>query len=773
MATQDLQLQRILDALPDAVVTFDASSTITYANAAVHQLLGWTREELVGKPGSAVVPRPPRADGKPSRVRVLHRDGRELEVELTLSPLDAGAVASMRQVQHERDSFRRLFEQAPAAIAVLRGSEFRYELSNALMDEMSGRALTGKTIREALPELADGPLAQVVYGVFHRGEPFVGREIPLTVPAAGDKPARDIFINAMYQPLRDDDGRIEGVLCFAYDVTDLVLSRQRAERAETTTALVANSVPQIIWMQTADGATEFVNDRWFTYTGAPKGHSLQETWRRLCHPDDGERLQRLWADAMARGQRFEAEVRIRRASDSTYRWHLSRSVPLKDEQGRVVRWVGSSTDIHERKTAEEASHFMSDASSLLSGSLDYRTTLKSLAALIVPKMADWCAVHLQEPGDPEPKQLVLAHADPERLKWAEEINRKYPPDPKASTGAFAVMRSGKPELMPSISEELLTLAAKDEQHLQLLREVGFSSAMTVPMTARGRTFGAITFIAAESRKSYTEQDLATAQELAGRAAIAVDNALLYEEAQRAVKVRDDFLTIASHELKTPLTPIQLHLQSLTRQVRQEPPGQLAPKRLEAKLDTMARQVRRLETLIYGLLDISRLTGKRLDLELEEVDLSAVIADVVGRFRAEAEQAKTTLDVQVPPSLVGEWDRLRVDQIVTNLMSNALKFGAGKPVAVTAATVGDNVRLQVRDGGIGIAPDDQARIFQRFERAVPTRHFGGFGLGLWIVRQIVEALGGTISVESAPGRGATFTVDLPRRRAQQEQGTSIH
>jgi signal transduction histidine kinase len=146
--------------------------------------------------------------------------------------------------------------------------------------------------------------------------------------------------------------------------------------------------------------------------------------------------------------------------------------------------------------------------------------------------------------------------------------------------------------------------------------------------------------------------------------------------------------------------------------------------------------------------------------------------VIAQFRAEAGQTKTPLEVEVPAYLVGELDRLRVDQILTHLIDNALKFGTGKPVAVSATSDGESARIQVRDSGIGIAPEDQARIFQRFERAVPTRHFGGFGLGLWMVRQIVEALGGTISVESEPGRGATFTVDLPLRAKHEATPTGM-
>jgi PAS domain S-box-containing protein len=227
----------------------------------------------------------------------------------------------------------------------------------------------------------------------------------------------------------------------------------------------------------------------------------------------------------------------------------------------------------------------------------------------------------------------------------------------------------------------------------------------------------------------------------------------------AIRVRDEFLSVASHELKTPLTALQLQMQGLLDVGRK---GRL-DEDMVPRLERASRQVERLSALVEQLLDVSRFTTGHLTLNPESFDLSELVREVAERFRDAARNAKCDLDVLLPDARVlGTWDRLRLDQLLNNLVSNALKYGAGKQVVVTLEEpAAERALLRVADHGIGISPEDQARIFARFERAVPIRHFGGLGLGLFIANQIVLAHRGRITVESAVGSGATFTVDLPR------------
>jgi PAS domain S-box-containing protein len=239
---------------------------------------------------------------------------------------------------------------------------------------------------------------------------------------------------------------------------------------------------------------------------------------------------------------------------------------------------------------------------------------------------------------------------------------------------------------------------------------------------------------------------------------------LVRELEEAISARDDFLSIASHELRTPLTPIRLSVQSLKR--KGQSLGAVIPKGLATQLDTMDRQVGRLDTLINELLDVSRITVGRLDLELTEFDAAALVREVIGRFQQELDWGGHKVTLDLPGPVVGRWDRLRLDQVVSNLLSNAMKYGGErKLIELRVADGPTGVELSVRDHGVGISVEDQDRIFERFERLISVRHFGGFGLGLWIVRQIVEAHGGRVRVESAPGEGSTFTVAVPRLTAR--------
>jgi signal transduction histidine kinase len=233
--------------------------------------------------------------------------------------------------------------------------------------------------------------------------------------------------------------------------------------------------------------------------------------------------------------------------------------------------------------------------------------------------------------------------------------------------------------------------------------------------------------------------------------------------QRAVHVRDDFLSMASHELRTPLTSLKVHIQGALRSAarRNEEPVPMA--QYVAKLETLEHNVSRLAQLVDNLLDISRINAGRLAFELAEVDLAAVVRDVASRFSEEAARACCPLRVQAESRVVGQWDRGRLDQVVTNLLTNALKYGAGAPVELRVHEAPAHATLEVHDQGIGIREEDRHRIFERFERAVPHDNYSGFGLGLWIVHEIVTGLGGTVTVESTPGKGAIFRVLLPWTR----------
>lgn len=254
----------------------------------------------------------------------------------------------------------------------------------------------------------------------------------------------------------------------------------------------------------------------------------------------------------------------------------------------------------------------------------------------------------------------------------------------------------------------------------------------------------------------SERDRLLVEERAARAA-----------AEESILVRDTFLSVASHELKTPLTSLQLHLQSILRANRLGTSPVAAP--LERKVEMASRQVKRVAILVDELLDVSRITANRLVLELEEVDLVQTVRDLNRRFADDFAGAGSPLFVDLGEPILGNWDPLRLEQVLSNLMANALKYGAGKQIEIAVTATDEEAIFSIRDHGIGIAPADQERIFERFQRAVvPGSHYGGLGLGLWIVRQIVHAMQGTVCVESELGQGSTFVVRLPRHVARERK-----
>ncbi|MCP3098469.1 AAA family ATPase [Myxococcus sp. K15C18031901] len=407
----------------------------------------------------------------------------------------------------------------------------------------------------------------------------------------------------------------------------------------------------------------------------------------------------------------------------------------------------------ERRRAEGALRFLAESSVLLAESLDYEATLARLARLCVSSLCTVCTIDVVDASGGI-HRLATAHADPSMEGVSRELRDVYSPGWDATVPAVTVLRTREPLLIPELSDRLLEALCRDARHVELMRSLHANTLMAVPLLARGRTLGVISLVSSEPGRHYGPADLELAQELAHRAAISLDNARLYREAQDAVRLRDEFLSIAAHELYTPITALQLSVQGLARS---EAPSREALQRTSRATQS---QTRRLAHLVDELLDVSRIQTGRLHLTLEWVDLAAVVRDVVEGMSDAFSRSGCALELRLGDGCVGRWDRVRLEQVVTNLLSNALKFGAGRPIDVLVDGGDGQVRLCVLDRGIGIPEERLPHIFGRFERAVSSREYGGLGLGLFIVREIVGALGGRVRAESTLGAGARFMVELP-------------
>ena len=412
------------------------------------------------------------------------------------------------------------------------------------------------------------------------------------------------------------------------------------------------------------------------------------------------------------------------------------------------------------ENAEAWTRFLSDTTEQLGASLDSVTLAQAVARFSVPMLGDWCTIDLLDSDDADGKvrRAILAHADPARADLADKL-RAYSPRGKKSPLIRQALSEGR-GIRRDVTDEMMAATAQDEQHLALLKQMGVRSVIVVPLIARERVLG---WMWVTRVPAYRAEDLAMMEDLGRRAAMALDNARLYAQAQEGVRLRDAFVSIASHELKGPLTTLRLQAQGLLRAIDRGGPEATDLARTAQRATVIEQQTGRLAKLIDDLMDVSRISAGRLSFDVQDVDLGEVVQEVVGRIEDERGHSGSAVEVHLPGTIVGRWDRSRLDQVLTNLLSNAIKYGAQRPVSLRVESLQGLARVSVRDEGIGIAPENQGRIFQRFERLVSDRHYGGFGLGLWITREIVEAQGGRVMVESMPGQGSTFVVELPTGR----------
>ena len=408
------------------------------------------------------------------------------------------------------------------------------------------------------------------------------------------------------------------------------------------------------------------------------------------------------------------------------------------------------------EAAKRRLQFLDEASTLLASSLEYETTLQSVARLAVPTLADWCAVDVVG-EDGAITRVATTHADPTKYDLTQQLSHTYVPAIDDQSPAATALRTGRPSLMPTVTDAMTKAFARDPEHLRVMRALGVRSIMAVPLRARGRTLGAISFFASSARR-FGLDDLPLAQELAHRAAFAIDNADLYRQAQEAVRVRNVFLSVAAHELKTPLTSLRGFAQLAVRLFRQSATPD--PARITYALQRIDQQANKLARLMSQLLDISRLEAGKLTLEREVTDVSRLANDVVQSAQAQTNQHRLTL---ATPGPIDAWvDAVRVEQVLTNLLDNAIKYspsGGGVDVLVTQPRA-DLVKFSVTDHGLGIPPEHRSRIFEQFYQAHGDTHVSGMGLGLYISRQIAELHGGRLEAEFPSEGGTRFVLSLP-------------
>lgn len=451
---------------------------------------------------------------------------------------------------------------------------------------------------------------------------------------------------------------------------------------------------------------------------------------------------------------------------------------------------------------EQRYRFLADASRELASSLDYEETLAGVAGRPLPFLGAWCIVDLVG-EDGHMRRIAIVHPDPEMRRLVDRLRSGWPPSRDDPFGIPTVMRSKEPELVSRIPDELLVKAAQDEENLRILRALRMGSLVSVPMVARGKLIGAITYVAPEAGHGFTDEDVALASDLATLSALAVENARLHEEARTATRearargsdaerlaalagtlnerlllsaiqeleaaevaeameeARSEFTTSLSHELRTPLNAIMGYVELLLDGYQ----GPLTDEQT-ASLEPVKSAARHILHLVDQVLSHARIGAKREPMRVERVDVTAVAREALALLEPSAARKHLGLRGEFPADALMVWtDEDKVRQILLNLLSNATKFTDEGEVRLEVVPDGKNVLFRVVDTGRGISREDRTRIFERFRRAEDTVGLPaeGSGLGLAITRALVGLLGGEISMESKPGHGSTFTVSLPSRR----------
>ena len=702
-----LRLAAIVESSDDAIVSKDLDGIITSWNRGAEELFGYTADEAVGQSITILIPPDRRVEedmvlGHVRRgERVQHfdtvrrrKDGTLVPVSLTVSPIrDAAGLIIGASKIARNISYRRQIE------------EELQELHRRLMGLATASAsILGSSdsgaVASAAIDVARDVLAGDGYAVW-RVNPTGSWQILRSFGISEEFASR-----AIPRTQENVVPFAEPFVCEDVEAMPMVTDMVDAYRREGV-------VSMLVFPLTIRGHR----------SGTMVFYFRQRT---AFHPVDiqvGTALANLVAAALTAADLYEEQRQAREAAD------------------------------HARQRAA----YLAQAGTVLSSSLDYEATLRSVANLSVPTIADWCAVDILADGG-SLHRIAVAHVDPKKVEFARMLAERYPADPKAPGGVHEVIRTGKAAYMSRIPPALLEAAAQDDEQRRIIRELHFTSYMCVALTVQGKAIGAITFVSAESGRQYSDDDVRFARELAARASLAVENARAYERANEASRLKDEFLATLSHELRTPLNAVLGYARMMRTQTVSE-------KKAQGVWDVVERNATALKQIIEDVLDVSRIVAGRLRLNVEPVDLPAILREAVATVMpaADAKGVRVETVIETVATLVsGDADRLQ--QIVWNLISNAIKFTArGGKVQLRLSRVNSHVEVTVSDTGRGISPDFLPFVFERFRQADASfsREHGGLGLGLAIAKQLTELHGGAITAASGgPDQGATFTVTLP-------------
>lgn len=551
-------------------------------------------------------------------------------------------------------------------------------------------------------------------------------------------------------------------------IADLELRSLRREQIEQKRyrSLVEGIDHGFVWSANPESmALTFVSPAAVKLTGYSPEDWLSDPnfFLKRLNLEDQPAFQASLERAIATGAEIQVEHRIQLATGQSA-WFQTGMRVVAGGEGARSELRGLSVDISKLKNAEHTlaqaklrSDVLGQTSFLLTKSIQNSNPFSELVVYLQSKVCDFCFI---ESSDILGHSLSFASGD---QKLDSQIEKHF----KANSAELSEedrsrWATGQSELSENPDREILKKIFGNSERVSALVKLPIKAVIQVGLALNGNFLGLLT-LGYYKESALQESQTSMAEDVGYRISSVLENSVLLRKAESAIRLRDEFLSIASHELRTPLTPLKIRVQQIERILGKLDSKSLPIEQLTKSVKTCHHQIERLSKLVDDLLDISRISRGKLSLHPERFNLPELIRDIVSRFSGQLEAAGCTLSLKLEENLDVSLDLSRIEQVIVNLLTNAIKYAPGLPIEIEAkALKGGELELSVRDHGMGIAPEDQARIFERFERAVSSNHFGGLGLGLYIVSQILNAHGGQICVDSQLGKGSSFVVRLPKQ-----------
>lgn len=562
-------------------------------------------------------------------------------------------------------------------------------------------------------------------------------------PARIGMPGRKRWTAGTIYPLNDSNDNVNEVVIIHQDTTDQHSYIEEREKLIAQMEGIIKQMPAGLMLSNRKGEillqNELMKNILSNYTGA--GEAFK-------HP----------VQKALKGERVNTTEELTPKDKGPKSLFRTRVAPIQDTDGKISGSILVASDVTHEKRFETNQAFLAQVKTLLISTLDYDQILEKVAGASIPFLADGCMVDILEDG--AIKRIVTKHRDPFIQGIMDELQRRYPPRLDSPQPTAKVIRTGLANMM-SVDQDVILKHCYDADHADLITRIGIRSHIAIPLSIRGRIIGAINLFTSFDRTEFDDLDYTLALELARNASIAIDNAILYKDAKSAIQLRDDFISIASHELRTPITSLNLQIEVLNNLVGALQGDSEIHQLMKKFLGNTNSQLNRLSRLVDDMLDISRITSGKMNHNVKKVNFTNLTREVLDRFKDQLRSFQIDSSLFCREDIEVVCDPERMDQVITNFMTNAIRYGGKKPIHVILEETKDKVILKVKDHGRGINKKDQERIFNRFERAHTDDDVDGLGLGLYINNQIVKEHGGQILIESEPGEGAVFIVEIPK------------